>query len=120
MQAIAGAGCTISSSEDPAAATIDIMDNPVDISFSHFCSELDDLLCNFHDFSETTTVIDELEEFYKPFYPVATTPDFSTVKISQPVPEEIEALKQPSDKVAVQDLQEPAASKCKKRSVITY
>ncbi|XP_061344050.1 WRKY transcription factor 22-like [Gastrolobium bilobum] len=97
LQAIVG--CI---SEAPATT----MDTP-HLSFSHFCCEQGDLLCNFQEFSETTTVVDELEELYKPL---------SISTISLPIPEETEEVKVPSNKVAVQDLRDPAASKCCKRS----
>ncbi|WVZ11562.1 hypothetical protein V8G54_016092 [Vigna mungo] len=53
-------GCTI------APATI--KENPNLILSQHFSTEQDDLLCNFQEFSETKTVLDELEEIFKPFY----------------------------------------------------
>ncbi|RDX76906.1 WRKY transcription factor 22, partial [Mucuna pruriens] len=99
LQAIVGC-----SSEAPAS----IMDNPHPIFSQNFCSQLqDDLLCNVEEFSETTTVVDELEELYKPFYPIVSN--------SPPIPdkteEEVKALQ-----VAEDDLQDdPSASKCKKR-----
>lgn len=103
-------GCT---SETPAT----IMDD-LHLNYSHLCPEQDDLFFNFHEFSETTPVFDELEELYKPFYPVLNSP-ISTVTSSEPIPEETKEVKvlklKPSDKVAVQDPKDPTASKCKKR-----
>ncbi|KAE9614108.1 hypothetical protein Lal_00016464 [Lupinus albus] len=51
----------------PSSATI--MENPY-LNLSEFCSEQDEILWNFPEFSETTKVLDELEDLYKPFYPV--------------------------------------------------
>ncbi|TKY70976.1 WRKY transcription factor 29 [Spatholobus suberectus] len=77
-----------------------IMDNAHPIFSQHFCSEQDDvLICNFQEFSETTTVVDELEELYKPFYPIVSN--------SPPIPDKTEEVK-------VQDLHDSAASKCRK------
>lgn len=38
--------------------------------FSPLAIQQDELLFGFPEFSETTTVLDELEQLYKPFYPV--------------------------------------------------
>lgn len=99
LQAIVG--CT----KAPAAT---VMDNPHLIFSQHFCpEEQDDLLCNFQEFSETTTVVDELEELYKPSYPrhVHDNP-LPVVANSPPIlDEKVKELK-PSDKTA---------SRCKKR-----
>ncbi|KAG2375638.1 WRKY transcription factor 29 WRKY DNA-binding protein [Vigna angularis] len=99
-------GCTI------APATI--MDNPNLILSQHFCAEQDDLLCNFQEFSETKTVLDELEEIYKPFYPQFR--NSSIISSSQPVPDKTVKKLKPSNKVDVQaqDLHDTAVSKCRK------
>ncbi|KAJ1416139.1 WRKY domain [Sesbania bispinosa] len=81
---------------DLRAATVGCSSEAAHLSFSSV--QDDRLLCNFQEFSETTTVVDELEELYKPFYP-------DPVSTSLPVPEEVK----PS---AV--LQDPASSKCKR------
>ncbi|KAG4993097.1 hypothetical protein AAZX31_11G021000 [Glycine max] len=101
LQAIVG--CT----KAPAAT---VMDNSHLMFFQHLCpEEQDDLLFNFQEFSETTTVVDELEELYKPFYPphvhVDNNNPLPIVANSLPIPdEEVKELK-PSHK---------AASRCKK------
>ncbi|KAJ1411775.1 WRKY domain [Sesbania bispinosa] len=111
--------------EAPAAT---IMDDP-HLNFSHFFSEQDELLGSFPQFSETTNVFDELEELYKPFYPVLhPLSSQSIVTSSLPIPKEPEEakvlkasekvasqdLQKASDKVASQDLQVPTVSKYKR------
>ena len=102
LQAIVGCN------KAPAAT---VMDNSHLMFFQHLCpEEQDDLLFNFQEFSETTTVVDELEELYKPFYPphvhVDNNNPLPIVANSLPIPdEEVKELK-PSHK---------AASRCKKR-----
>ena len=109
-------GCSI---EAPATTTIE--DPHPNLSPYHFYSEVqsDDLLFSFPEFSETTRVLDELEELYKPFYPVLHTLSPQTIVTSPlPIPnkepEEVKAHK-PSPKVAPQDLQVPKVSKSKRR-----
>ncbi|XP_061337838.1 probable WRKY transcription factor 29 [Gastrolobium bilobum] len=86
-------------------------------NFSLFCSEQDELLGTFPQFSETTKVHDELEELYKPFCPVLHPLSSQTIVTnSLPIPKETEEVKvlKASEKVALQDLQVPAVSKCKR------
>jgi len=81
LQAIVG--CTI------APATT--MDNPNLILSQGFCAEQDELLCDFQKFSETKTVLNELEGIYKPLYPMFITtlipsfhvPNLSLIKMSK-------------------------------------
>ncbi|KAK7399166.1 hypothetical protein VNO78_10342 [Psophocarpus tetragonolobus] len=80
--------------------------------FSYFFSQQDDLLDSFPEFSETTRVLDDLEDLYKPFYP-------HTLTLPLPIPMEMEP-QQSEDKVmgtggAVQvQVPAPASNKCKK------
>ncbi|XP_027362579.1 probable WRKY transcription factor 29 [Abrus precatorius] len=74
---------------------------------------------NAVEFSETTTVVDELEEFYKPLHPphpILNNP-LPIVTNSLPIPheteQEVKELK-PSKEVATQDLRDPPPSKCEK------
>lgn len=122
-------GYTYTGGEAPPTATI--IGDPSHIpNFSHFFSELqdidigDELFASFPEFSETTNVFDELEELYKPFYPVLhpslsshSTNIVTGTTSSLTIPKEPEELKASSEKVASQDLQAPstAVSKYKKR-----
>jgi len=107
LQAIVG--CTIA----PAI----IMDNPNLILSQGFCAEPDDLLYDFQEFSETKTVLNELEEIYKPFYPNVHHNPHPIISSSQPNPDKnVKELKL-SNKVDVQaqDLHDTEASTCRKR-----
>ncbi|KAI4326890.1 hypothetical protein L6164_019413 [Bauhinia variegata] len=97
-------GCT---SEAPAT----IMDSPAHLDFSYFCSEQDNILLTFPEISETSSVLDELEELYKPFYPVLHPLSTQTINVtsSEPIPKEVKASDQ------VQELKGPQVSDCKKR-----
>ncbi|KAJ1405974.1 WRKY domain [Sesbania bispinosa] len=110
------------------APTATIMDDP-HLNFSHFFSEQDELLGSFPQFSETTNVFDELEELYKPFYPVLHPLSSQTIVTSSlPIPKEPEEakvlkasekaasqdLQKASEKAASQDLQVPTVSKYKR------
>lgn len=103
--------------EAPAAATIN-MDDP-HLNFSDFFSEQDEILCSFPEFSETTKVFDELEELYKPFYPVLhplSTQSIVTSSLSIPKePQDSKVVLKGSEKVTIQDLLVPTVSKCKRR-----
>ncbi|XP_068466891.1 probable WRKY transcription factor 29 [Phaseolus vulgaris] len=101
-------GCTI------APATT--MDNPNLILSQGFCAEPDDLLYDFQEFSETKTVLNELEEIYKPFYPNVHHNPHPIISSSQPIPDKnVKELKL-SNKVDVQaqDLHDTEASTCRK------
>ena len=76
LQAIVG--CTI------ALATT--MDNPNLILSQGFCAEQDDLLCDFQKLSKTKTVLNELEEIYKPFYPHVHNNPHPIISCFQPIP----------------------------------
>lgn len=111
------AGCT---SEENHFTTIMNNNNNLRLSF------YSELLFSFHEFSETTTVVDELEELYKSLYnnTVEINSDLSIPTSSLPVlkgTEEVKVLK-PSepDKLAAQDFLNPAPSKTKRRSVMIY
>lgn len=95
------------------------MDDP-NPDFSYFFSEQDELLDSFPEFSETTRVIDDLEELYKPFYPVLhPLSPHTIVTTSLPINmEPKQVIKASEQKVAaLQGLKVPAAPKCKKRYV---
>ncbi|XP_020223086.2 probable WRKY transcription factor 29 [Cajanus cajan] len=93
------------------------MDDP-NPDFSYFFSEQDAMLDTFPEFSETTRVLDDLEELYKPFYPVFhPLSPHTIVKTSLPIPiepEQVKELKASEEKVALQGSKVPAAPKCKK------
>ncbi|RDX80164.1 putative WRKY transcription factor 29, partial [Mucuna pruriens] len=91
------------------------MDDP-NPDYSYFFSEQDDVLDSFPEFSETTRVLDDLEELYKPFYPVLhPLSPHAIVTTSLPIPIEPEQVKASEDKVALQGLKVPAAPKrCEK------
>lgn len=59
-------GCAINDAAS-SAATLMGTSPPC---FTPSAIQQDDLLCDFPDFLETTTVLDELELLYNPFYPV--------------------------------------------------
>lgn len=95
------------------------MDDP-NADFSYFFSEQDELLDSFPEFSETTRVLDDLEELYKPFYPVLhPLSPHTIVTTSLPINmEPKQVIKASEQKVAaLQGLKVPAAPKCKKRYV---
>lgn len=94
------------------------MDDP-NPDFSYFFSEQDELLDSFPEFSETTRVLDDLEDLYKPFYPVFhPLSPHTIVTTSPPIPIEPEqVIKASEEKVALQGLKVTAAPKCKKRYV---
>ncbi|KAK7318181.1 hypothetical protein RJT34_02880 [Clitoria ternatea] len=94
----------ISSSE----ATM-IIDHPNDPNSNFSCLFQDEILDSFPEFSETTRVLDDLEELYKPFYPLS--PHTIVATNSLPITKEPQQVKA-SKKVAA--LQVPAASKCKR------
>jgi len=60
------------------------MNNPNLILFQGFCVEQDDLLCDFRKFSET--VLNELKEIYKLFYPHLHNNLHPIISCSQPIP----------------------------------
>lgn len=93
-----------------SSAEVTTMDDP-NPDFSYFFSEQDELLDGFPEFSETTRVLDDLEELYKPFYPVLHPLSPHTIPI---VPEQVKELKASEEKVALQGLKVTAAPKCKK------
>lgn len=96
-----------------SSGEVTTMDNP-NPDFSYFFSEKDELLDGFPEFSETTRVLDDLEELYKPFYPVLHPLSPQTIPIE---PEQVKKLKASEEKVALQGLKVTAAPKCKKRYV---
>ncbi|CAK8579247.1 unnamed protein product [Lathyrus sativus] len=86
--------------------------------FSQLFSELqhDELLfANFPEFSETTNVlIDEFQELCKPFYPLSSQTVVTNSMIVPKQHEEVKEFKVSDEKVASQDPQVSAVSKCKK------
>lgn len=92
------------------ASTIINDPNPHQYSFS----EQDETLLEegFPEFSETTNFIfDDLEDLYKPFYPLSSHDTIVTTSLT--IPQEVKA--KASEKIASQDLQVPLPSKCKTR-----
>lgn len=86
--------------------------------FSCFFSDQDELLDSFPEFSETTRVLDDLEDLYKPFYPVLhplSPHTIVTTSLSIPIePQQVKELKASEEKVALQGLKVPPTPKCKK------
>ncbi|CAL0313348.1 unnamed protein product [Lupinus luteus] len=105
-------GC---SNESQGANTI--MEEPC-LNFSHFCSQQNEILWNFPEFSETTKVLDELEHLYKPFYPVLHPLSTLTNSSHNPKePQEFKVLKASEKVITLQDHSlVPAVSKSKKRN----
>ncbi|WVZ21903.1 hypothetical protein V8G54_000447 [Vigna mungo] len=93
------------------------MDDP-NPDFSYFFSDQDELLDSFPEFSETTRVLDDLEDLYKPFYPVLhplSPHTIVTTSLSIPIePQQVKELKPSDEKVALQGFKAPTTPKCKK------
>lgn len=92
--------------------------------FSQLFSELqhDEMLfANFPEFSETANVlIDEFQELCKPFYPLSSQTVVTNSMIIPKELEEVKEIKVSDQKLASQDLQVSAVSKCKKRYIEIY
>ncbi|XP_028774854.1 probable WRKY transcription factor 29 isoform X1 [Neltuma alba] len=96
--------------EAPETTTIIDITHP---NFPHFCSELqvhdDPFRSTFPEFSDTTMVLDELGELYKPFYPVLQPLSTQTITTtSVPIPKQVK----PSEEA--QDLHESPSRRSKK------
>lgn len=104
-------GCS-TSSEVPEGS---IIEDPQHLNFSqYFCSHHDFLISTttFPEFSETTSVLDELAELYKPFYPILHPLSPQTIT---PIPQQQVKESSSCSSQQVQDLQDPVVYKCKKR-----
>ncbi|OIW09951.1 hypothetical protein TanjilG_32100 [Lupinus angustifolius] len=106
-----------STSESAPSATT-IMEDPY-LNFSQFCSEQNEIVWSFPEFSETTKVLDELQDLYKPFYPVLHPLSTQTILTSNslPIPKEPQEFKvhKASEEITPHDqLQIPIVSKSKK------
>ncbi|CAL0312620.1 unnamed protein product [Lupinus luteus] len=109
-----------STSESAPSATT-IMEDSY-LNFSEFCSEQNEILWSFPEFSETTKVFDELEDLYKPFYPVLhplSTHQNILTSNSLPIPKEPQEFKvhKASEEITPHDhdqFQVPIVSKSKK------
>ncbi|XP_014506866.1 probable WRKY transcription factor 29 [Vigna radiata var. radiata] len=89
------------------------MDDP-NPDFSYFFSDQDELLDSFPEFSETTRVLDDLEDLYKPFYPVLHPLSPHTIVTTSIEPQQVKELKASEEKVALQGFKAPPTPKCKK------
>lgn len=94
------------------ASTSTIINHPNPHQYSF--SQQDEALLEegFPELSETTNFIfDDLEDLYKPFYPLSSHDTILTTSLT--IPQEVKA--KASEKIASQGLQVPLPSKCKTR-----